>query len=296
MADETKRLEQPPKEMQKAEPTREERLRENPIGAVFGYALGDYCDTMDKEEPTSFLTLQLTFDMVEEFEKLRPNVEACAMTDGHPNTSRGITIVPNKDDEKFHILINENFFWESADRDDCLWMETFSHELTHVYDIREYAKLKGIDDCSKVTMIPTHLPFLMWSECHASKVGFYMWRKMLGGADFCKEEGLADHIMNKEFPLLISKLIDSLNKDVNGLYQLYDAMQFFGKILCYTKMCPDELTKESWTELFKLKDWMLEMYTFLEAHQELDEAWEHFEEFRSTLGIIDKCQYLEEYL
>lgn len=80
------------------------------------------------------------------------------------------TVIPGKkiSDIMYIVISNKVFLY-----DKYTWKGTVHHELTHAYDIYDFALHLGVTNMADILINPYYNCFMYWSEFHARRIGFY---------------------------------------------------------------------------------------------------------------------------
>lgn len=194
--------------------------------------------------------------------------------------NRGLTIPPKTIDEKFTIVIKQDYFWESAKNQDWQWVGTLTHEMTHVLDYINYAKINDLDNYDAAQREWVHRPFVLWTEFHARATGYFFMRRFIFGEKYNDkgDKEQTDNILQKELPFQInwfSQQYETANE--NADIQLYETMQFMGRYSIWEKLFPNVFNKRVRQQVFGSNPWMLELYDFLITHQDIESANDNFD-------------------
>lgn len=194
--------------------------------------------------------------------------------------NRAIAIPPKTIDGKFTIVINQDYFWESAKTQDWQWVGTLTHEMTHVCDYINYVKMNDLDNYDVAQRELVHRPFVLWTEFHARATGYFFIRKFIFGEKYNdkSDKEQTDNILQRELPFQInwfSQQYEAANG--NADIQLYETMQFMGRYSIWEKLFPNVFNKRVRQHVFGSNPWMLDMYEFLITHQDIENANENFD-------------------
>lgn len=195
--------------------------------------------------------------------------------------NRGLTIPPKTIDGKFTIVINQDYFWESAKKQDWQWVGTLTHEMTHVCDYINYVKMNDLNNYDIVQMNLVHRPFVLWTEFHARATGYFFIRKFVFGEKYNdkSDRNQTDYILQTELPYQInyfSQQYEAANG--NADIQLYETMQFMGRYSIWEKLFPNVFNRRIRHQVFGSNPWMLDLYEFLITHQDIESANEDFDQ------------------
>ena len=165
------------------------------LSTLFGNVLGDYYNYYGKDIVNVECTL--SNKLSDTFMEKRPDYfEGDVKTTPEAiDINRGTIIPPIELDGKFMIVINSNYFLDSLQKKDYQWTGTLIHELTHVLDFIQYAKINHLDSYDVIQRDMEHRPFMLWTECNARAKGYFFIRKYVFG----------DKVNDSTFPADITK-------------------------------------------------------------------------------------------
>ena len=201
---------------------------------------------------------------------------------------RGLTIPPRTRDGKFTIVINKNYLFESIRKQDWQWVGTLTHEMTHVIDFINYAKMNDLNNFDVVQKAFIHRPFMLWTEFHAKATGYFFIRKFVF-REKCNDKsdrGQTDYILNKELPFQINSYLqryEAANGNIN--IQLYETMQFMGRYFVWETLFPNIFNEVKRQQVFGSNPWMIDMYEFLFEHKDIQSANGDFDCMQDIIKI-----------
>lgn len=200
--------------------------------------------------------------------------------------NRGLTIPPRTTDEKFTIVIKQEYFWESVKNQDWQWVGTLTHEMTHVLDYINYVKMNGLDNFDIVQRELFNRPFVLWTEFHARATGYLFIRQFVFGDKYNDkyDKAQTDYILQIELPYQIKWFAQQYEAaNGNADIQLYETMQFMGRYSVWEKLFPNVFNGKLRKHIFGSNPWMIDMYEFLIKHQDIESANKNYDQM---FGII----------
>ena len=200
--------------------------------------------------------------------------------------NRGLTIPPRTTDEKFTIVIKQEYFWESVKNQDWQWVGTLTHEMTHVLDYINYVKMNGLDNFDIVQRELFYRPFVLWTEFHARATGYLFIRQFVFGDKYNDkyDKAQTDYILQTELPYQIKWFAQQYEAaNGNADIQLYETMQFMGRYSVWEKLFPNVFNGKLRKHIFGSNPWMIDMYEFLIKHQDIESANKDYDQM---FGII----------
>lgn len=261
------------------------------LSYLFGGILGDYYSYYDLEAVDVECTLSAKLS--ETVKEKRPD-----FFEGDKKVSpeaidinRGTIIPPTDITGKFTIVIDSNFFLDSIHKNDCQWIGTLTHELTHILDFIQYAKLHNMVNYDVIQRDIEHIPFMLWTECNARAKGYFFQRKNIFEDLYDKEQ--TNYIIETELPFHINEFATSYSNAGNDAYQqMYTATRFLGSYSVWEELFPDVFTKDVRKQVLGINKWVLELYLFFISNRELERAngkWENMLNIlRTNFGGFDE--------
>ena len=148
---------------------------------------------------------------------------------------------------------------------------TLPHELTHVHDFYAFARWSGSHDPKAIRRGRLFTVFYLWTEFHARKVGYCIYRtRMLEQNPISRRRQLA-HILKEEMPFQLKALQDGLQtytEKNEPLLYMYALIQFLARYSAWNdlffrrmdkKRLPGELTGVFGRKIYDL-------YAYLHTH------------------------------
>ena len=194
---------------------------------------------------------------------------------------KGLIIPPKEIDGKFTVIIRKKYFMESSKARDWQWVGTFTHEMTHVCDFINYARINNLNNYDIVQREFVHRPFVLWTEFHAKAIGYLFIRKFAYGDKYndMSDRGQTDYILQTELPYHINCFLQRYQSaHGNVAIQLYETMQFMGRYSVWEKLFPNVFNKRVRQQVFGKKPRMDKIYEFLVTHHDLESANKDFDQ------------------
>ena len=213
----------------------------------------------------------------------RIKADECTVKIDDIHKYHGLTVQPADKDERFTILLNENYINDSIEKGNNEWIRTLVHEATHVNDFKDYYKIVSPESYDELYEYSRHRAFLHWTEFHARAIGHYFLRKY--SLQNFKSITHVQRIFDVELPFHIQRLVEKLNSTSDADAQLYDVSHFLGRLAVWQFLYPSVFNNSFICELTNSNPWMKELYFWLTQYKTLEEIQPHFSEFEA---ILDK--------
>lgn len=189
----------------------------------------------------------------------------------------GTMVLPEHINNNPYILISKKLI-----NSEGAFFHTFCHELTHVYDFYDFAKVNNVE---LFQLIESHKYFgalYHWSEFHARRNGYFLYRKAI---DLLLDDKILDkehlnHIINVEYPTQLDYLIKQLWEHVDSPTQfIYNIMQFLGRYSVWEDMFPEHFNsaKLPQTLINGFGKKINELYSFLQSNIKFDDVKYQFD-------------------
>lgn len=187
---------------------------------------------------------------------------------------------PTNLNDKFIVLINKSYI-ENCENNE--WVGTVCHELTHVWDYIEYAKIKGYKTYEELANDVKFNLFIHWSEFHARYVGHYILRKVLQPGVLKTEMALND-LLRRELPFQINYFVYNYNDSQNNGNQLYYIMQFLGRLKVWIELFPEYFKEDVIKQILgEDNKWLNELFKFLNKYDTLELVKDKLDEIENIL-------------
>ena len=121
---------------------------------------------------------------------------------------------------------------DSLQKKDFQWLGTLTHELTHLLDFIQYAKLNNLDSYDVIQRDMKHRPFMLWTECNARAKGYFFIRKYVFGdkVNDKYDTDQTDYILQTELPYQINVFANGYREAADNTWlQMYEATQYIGR-------------------------------------------------------------------
>lgn len=189
----------------------------------------------------------------------------------------GLTLPPVDDNQTFTILINARYVDPSMRNID--WISTLIHEITHVYDFKEYFNIvspKTFDELFDDTLHPI---FNNWTEFHAMAVGHYYLRKY--AIPNFKSTQHIDTILHIELPTAAYQMSSMFGTTNNIARIKYIVVRFLARLAVWQYLFPVVFNDSYITQIMAGNPWMEDLFRLLTKYPTLDSAYPHFDEIQS---------------
>ena len=251
------------------------------LSTLFGNVLGDYYNYYGKDIVNVECTL--SNKLSDTFMEKRPDYfEGDVKTTPEAiDINRGTIIPPIELDGKFMIVINSNYFLDSLQKKDYQWTGTLIHELTHVLDFIQYAKINHLDSYDVIQRDMEHRPFMLWTECNARAKGYFFIRKYVFGdkVNDKYDTDQTDYILQTELPYQINVFANGYSEVAdNSWQQMYVATQFLGRYSIWEELFPNVFTKSLRRQVMGTNQWVMDLYLFFLNNRELETANQNWKE------------------
>lgn len=222
-------------------------------------------------------------DMCSEYAKLRPDHASKEPEKVASLSQYNANVVPPATLEgTFTILLNRAKLLEYLGEGNMTWVGTIVHETTHVIDFIEYAKIRHANDYEDILDTGKHALFHLWTECNAKAKGYYFVRKYSFENMF--DTAQIPDILNIELPEQSKLLFKNYHSTTDGTQQAYYVAHFIGRLYALNHIFPQHFDDASIEQILTPNTWMYDWYLFFRNHQNLQMAYEHFDEFRKVLN------------
>lgn len=227
-----------------------------------------------------------TYDLWKTHFKYRPDHKERLMNEGHKSQSEdnGRMILPNKFEDEIYVLLNLKKVEEYTKDKSMAWIGTMAHELTHAIDYYQMARKESLEKYDLLEETSSYLPFQLWSEYHARKLGYGFLRRILEvDVDSCTEKDRIKYIVDTEWPFHMKSFLDEYHKTSNGNVQMYLTMQLLGRYSVWCDLFPDDFNEKVFTTTFENNPWFHHLFSFIRKHETLDAIYNHFGDFQLIL-------------
>ena len=210
----------------------------------------------------SSMNVRIIFeDDVSEFVKKYTNVNILMPCNG--------TVVFENIENEIIVVISNTVF----ELDEWTWIGTIHHEMTHANDMYEYCTNNFLRTMDEMFNCLSYTPFVMWSEYHARKNGYYAIRKLL-----CNSISKEDRKKNADEVLL--QMREDMKKRYTGniysLENVNDIMQHLGRLAVFAEEYPEKIDN------------------FFQSVFENILNTEHFEKVKNMFEVCYKCKEIEQ--
>lgn len=193
----------------------------------------------------------------------------------------GTVVPPLQLDGNYTVLVNIKYLLEDIQKGCFAWVGTIIHEVTHAWDFIQYAKLIGAQNYDEVLDTSKHAMFQVWTEFNARRHGYYFVRKY--SFENMRDDAQLPDIIQTEIPFHIDYMSKEYHATTDGWEQIYVVTQFMGRLSVWKELFPLYFTSEKIKAFFGANDWMYDMFSFLDDHQNLSKAQGQFDKLRGIL-------------
>ena len=243
------------------------------------HIVSDYFNTIDY--PRIQFVMRKTDDMNKSYLELCSAQAKESAKRADISDYNGIIVPPEELDGTFCLLINQNKLIEYLSSNNPTWIGTIAHELTHIIDYIEYAKLINANNYDEIQRIDKHGIFNLWTEFNAKYKGYYFMRK--NAFKNISDRSLLPDIFNKEIPIQTQMLFDNCNSTIDAYQKAYYVSHYLGRLFALQKIFPSNFDNQTIKTIIGENEWMYEWIIFLSTHTDLKDAYEDFEEMKNIL-------------
>lgn len=250
------------------------------LGETIAELMADFFMTFNFEPFP--INISFTNDLWETYFTLRPDHKS-KFNGERLSDNNGTVVPPLQIDENYTILVDINYLLEDIQKGQFSWIGTIIHETTHARDFIQYTKLIGAQSYDEVLDTTNHRMFHTWTEFNARRHGYYFVRKY--SFSNIRDDVQLPFILQTEIPYHIDYMFKEYHSTTDAWMQIYVVTQFIGRLSVWKELFPQYFTYGQINELFSENEWMYDFFRFLDGHQELSEAYKHFEELRKILQL-----------
>lgn len=202
----------------------------------------------------------------------------------------GCLIPPNESNNKFIILIEEKEFLKK----NIPAISVIIHELVHLYDYMQYCEQILDNDLLKLDSLSADKDlsfdsFYYYSEFHAYYITpqhFYCLQMKMHNESI-KEKEMKDYFYNNYFPLYHNKLLDNINNNTIGFYEIVAYMgryaacnDIIGCDMNDFVFAPDRLKSKLYINIYKF------LYNTTKCNYDIRFLTESFSHIRSNKQMV----------
>ncbi len=219
-------------------------------------------------------------DLNKTHKEIRPDLIKDIEENNKDNNENGRIVLPHLVDEPIIILLNELRIKENLNEKSIAWYETFAHELTHVIDYCQMARMEKLSNYSQLEVFGKYSMFQLWSEYNARKKGYYFLSSILTEErSFSNTNDRVDYILESEWPFYLKQYYkDYFTSNGDGMNQIYHTMQFLGRYSVWCDLYPDTFHYSMFSSYFKSEKWIIHLFLFLREHELLSSVYQDFDE------------------
>lgn len=191
-------------------------------------------------------------------------------------TLNGTIVFPECYTEPFGILIKKSYIEECIRNNNCNWIGTLCHELTHVIDYvnaMEYTANYKMEDFIKARCYEA---FAYWTEFNARRYGHYLLRCYEHG-EFLKSTIALNDLINREIPYQMQLWAEGFGEGKNASDAMYSTMQFLGRLKVWKDLFPDCFDENMLGQIFEPNEWIKELFSYLEESDTVEKLLNSFE-------------------
>ena len=204
----------------------------------------------------------------------------------YANTQNGRMVAPHSVDDTICILMNIEKVKEYTDDRSMTWVGTIAHELTHAIDFYQMARRESLtfydplEDMSISSMV-----FRLWSEYHARKLGYKLFREYHNIMEEADDNQQIRHVVEVEWPYHKERhFTDYHSRGIDLYQQIYITMQLLGRYSVWCDLFPDVFSERALLSDYYHTPWLIHLFSFLRQHETLDKIYPYFDDFRNVLA------------
>lgn len=190
-------------------------------------------------------------------------------------TLNGTIVYPECCTDPFGILIKKSYIEGCISNNNCNWIGTLCHELTHVIDYAnamEFTANYKMEDFKKARCYEA---FAYWTEFNARRYGHYLLRCYEHG-DFLKSSMVLKDLINREMPYQMQLWAAAFEEGKSAFDAMYTTMQFLGRLKVWKDLFPDFFDENMLAQVFGANGWVKELFFYLEENDTVEKAVETF--------------------
>lgn len=229
----------------------------------------------------------LTDNLAKSHYELRPDrkEELIAQNIEAYNIQNERMVTPRSNDEPTYILLNTKMIKKYTEDGSMTWVGTLAHELTHAIDYNQFANREGLNSLDIIEGTSNFYMFQLWSEYHARKRGYYFLRLFFENQNMLDAREIqVEHILQTEWPFHMKNHFREYHENTNGNNQMYITMQLLGRYSVWCDLFPDDFNKEAFARDYAQTPWMVHLFTFLRAHETLDDIYGNFKKLKAVFA------------
>lgn len=206
------------------------------------------------------------------------------------DNDNGLIAYPNKLHDFFIIFISEDEVLKSKENN-MLIICTLWHELTHVIDYQNFVDEFNNGSFENIEKIENYMPFYFWTEYHAKKVSYKLYKDFAWQGQSKSAESL-EHIKTIELPFQNENLRKELiSYEVDLKQQIYLIMHYLARYSVW-----EELDSIYYMDGQQFPFWLnricnnkiLDLYSFLNKLDNFDKAKENLDKLIKYIDTLNK--------
>ncbi len=195
---------------------------------------------------------------------------------------KGTVVWPVRLADRPVVLIDKTTFQR---KEDGVFYSTLAHEFAHIQDFYAFAQKHGYRNPLDVQKDEQFTVFYFWTEFHARRVGYGIYRQLIVADRPQSTEVQIRHIAEREIPFQLGMLRDGL-KEYAGknepLLYMYELIQFLARYSVWNDLFSSRFSTaffpQKLTGVFGEK--ILDLYAYLHAHQDFESFFASLFELR----------------
>ena len=197
-------------------------------------------------------------------------------------TLNGTIVYPECCTDPFGILIKKSYIEECISNNNCNWIGTLCHELTHVIDYVSAMNLTGKIQLVDFKNERYYQMFVYWTEYNARRHGHYLLRYYTHG-DLLRSPMILNDLVNREMPYQIQYLVSNFEEGKSPFDAVYSTMQFLGRLKVWKGLFPDYFNETALNQVLGDNGWMEELFSYLDENDTIEKAISTFDVMENIL-------------
>jgi hypothetical protein len=191
---------------------------------------------------------------------------------------------PKSMDEPFYILFKRPYLNKISE---CERYRLVFHELTHMVDYQDYARLNNFSSYEELFSDPQAVLFQNWSEYHAERRGYAAWLKHRYGIKLKHGTNRID-LMRLETANNIQFYGEQYTNtaEYGSARQIYFTMHLLARTSIWAQVLPDQVCKILDNDPFTYRGliWIKKLMELFQKYPEIDSMNDHFIEIAMILA------------
>jgi hypothetical protein len=191
---------------------------------------------------------------------------------------------PRSMDEPFYIIFKKPYFERIPE---CERYRLIFHELTHMCDYKDYARLNHFDSYEQLFNDPLSVLFQHWSEYHAERRGYAAWLKHQYGIQLKYGTNRTD-IMERETVNNILYYGEHYTNtaEYGSMRQIYFTMHLLARTSIWRQVLPYQVDEILSKDPFDYRgvEWIKKLMYLFQKYPEIEQMNDHFLEIARIIA------------